>query len=355
MKLIRFDANRLPFKPLMRQVIYFDASPLSMKMSYHVPQLIDRYYSEICRLFTAEGLEFCFLPRISRSLHLPELLSYFRPDLPPERRDGYLQTVTAENLARYFANEEDFDDYMPMGLIKYTGQRFGDDYIFSYMPIRGRTEEELLMAVKYYLQFNSDRSEQYSYRHFPDDAISNSMMASESAACQVEDSSYDINTLLSQAQQLVQQLRDQGVNDLVIEEIFHPTQRLSRLHVRYSRIFLPDYQNMEIKMTPLPKALFLLYLKHPEGIRFCDLPDYRDELLHIYASFSGRDNMDDIRASIDDLTNPLSNSINEKCSRIRQAFLSKFEDRLARNYYITGPRGEIKKILLPRELVTWEQ
>ena len=118
---------------------------------------------------------------------------------------------------------------------------------------------------------------------------------------------------------------------------------------------LKDYQNMEIKMTPLPKALFLLYLKHPEGIRFCDLPDYRDELLHIYASFSGRDSMDDIRASIDDLTNPLSNSINEKCSRIRQAFLSKFEDRLARNYYITGPRGEIKKILLPRELVTWEQ
>ena len=107
-------------------------------------------------------------------------------------------------------------------------------------------------------------------------------------------------------------------------------------------------------MSPLPKALFLLYLKHPEGIRFCDLPDYREELLHIYAGFSGRESMDDIRASIDDLTNPLSNSINEKCSRIRQAFLSKFEDRLARNYYITGPRGEVKKIMLPRDLVVWE-
>ena len=351
MKLIRFNANRLPFKPLTRQVIYFDVSPLSKKMSYEIPQLIDRYYSEICQLFASEGLEFCFLPRISRSLHLPELLSYFRPDLPPERLDGYLQTVTAENLARYYANEEDIDEYLPMGLIKYTGQRFGDDYIFSFMPIQGRGEEELLMAVKYYLQFNSERPDQYSYRHFHGDSI----IASESAARTVTDSSSDVNTILSQAQLLVQQLRDQGVNDLVIEEIFHPTQRLSRLHVRYSRIFLPDYQNMEIKMTPLPKALFLLYLKHPEGIRFCDLPDYRDELLHIYASFSGRDNMDDIRASIDDLTNPLSNSINEKCSRIRQAFLSKFEDRLARNYYITGPRGEIKKILLPRELVTWEQ
>lgn len=334
MKLIRFDKRRLPFKPLERQVIYFDVSPLSMKMSYMVPQLVDMYYDDICRLFASVGLEFCFLPRISRSLHLPELLSYFRPDLKPEEQSMYLSTVRAESLTRYFANEEDIYD-LPMGLIRYTGQQFGDDYIFSYMPIRGKTKEELLMAVKYYLMFNSDNV------RYGDREVGNL-------------ESYDVDTLLSQAQQLVQQLRNQGVNDLVIEEIFHPTERLSRLHVRYSRIFLPDYQNMEIKMSPLPKALFLLYLKHPEGIRFCDLPDYREELLHIYAGFSGRESMDDIRASIDDLTNPLSNSINEKCSRIRQAFLSKFEDRLARNYYITGPRGEVKKIILPRDLVVWE-
>ena len=91
-------------------------------------------------------------------------------------------------------------------------------------------------------------------------------------------------------------------------------------------------------MTPLHlSAVFLLYLKHPEGIRFADMPDYRDELLHIYVGFSGRDSTEDIRASIEDVTNPLSNSINEKCSRISQAFMSKLEERLARNYYITGP------------------
>lgn len=352
MKLIRFDANKLPFQPMEKQVIYFDASPISMKMSYNTARIVDQYYNEICRMFAAEGLEFCFLPRISRSLQLPELLSYFRPDLPPEAQSIYLETVRAENLTRYFAHEEDIDD-LPMGLIKYTGQRFGDDYIFSYMPIKGDNVEELLMAVKYYLQFNTDRSPFQTYREW-DARISGITRVAEEDKMSLS-SSFDTNEVLTQAQQLVQLLREHGVNDLVIEEIFHPTQRLSRLHIRYSRIFLIDYQNMEIKMTPLPKAVFLLYLKHPEGIRFCDLPDYRDELLHIYASFSGRDSMDEIKASIDDVTNPLSNSINEKCSRIRHAFLSKFEDRLARNYYITGPRGEVKKILLPRDLVTWEQ
>jgi hypothetical protein len=58
--------------------------------------------------------------------------------------------------------------------------------------------------------------------------------------------------------------------------------------------------------------------------------------------------------SIEDVTNPLLNSINEKCARIRGAFVSQFDDHLARYYYIDGLRGEAKKISLPRELVVWE-
>ncbi len=41
MKLIRFDARKLPFKPIEKQVIYFDASILSQKLSYGVGRLVD--------------------------------------------------------------------------------------------------------------------------------------------------------------------------------------------------------------------------------------------------------------------------------------------------------------------------
>jgi hypothetical protein len=58
--------------------------------------------------------------------------------------------------------------------------------------------------------------------------------------------------------------------------------------------------------------------------------------------------------SIEDVTNPFLNSINEKCARIRAAFINKFDEHLAKNYFITGERGEAKKISLPRELVIWE-
>ena len=339
MRLIRFDASRLPFNPLEKQVIYFDASPISIKLGHRVVHLIDQYYDDICNMFEEEGLEFCFLPRISETLQFNELYAYFHPDSPTLGNNFYWKTVRADNLAQYFANEEDIQD-LPIGLIKYTGQCFGNDYVFSYVPIHGNTVPKLFESVRYYLQFFSERQ---SFDRFGLFTRTEEVEADEN------------EKMLTMAQSLVTRLRENGVNDLVIEEIFHPTQQLSRLHVRFSRILLPDYQNMEIKMSPLPKAVFLLYLKHPEGIRFCDLPDYREELYHIYASFSGRDDANDIRASIDDVTNPLSNSINEKCSRIRHAFLSKFEEKLARNYYITGDRGTAKKIILPRELVTWEE
>lgn len=48
------------------------------------------------------------------------------------------------------------------------------------------------------------------------------------------------------------------------------------------------------------------------------------------------------------------NSINEKCARIRAAFIKEFDHHLAKYYVVTGERGEAKKITLPRDLVIWE-
>ena len=58
--------------------------------------------------------------------------------------------------------------------------------------------------------------------------------------------------------------------------------------------------------------------------------------------------------SIRDVTNPCNNSINEKCARIREAFVQNFDDRLAKNYYITGKRGEAKRIVLDKSMIIWD-
>ena len=71
-----------------------------------------------------------------------------------------------------------------------------------------------------------------------------------------ENFSTDVMGLLSEFQRIAVELRKRGVWELIINRMFQPTQMLSRLEIRNNRIFLPDYNDMEIKMTPMAKAVY---------------------------------------------------------------------------------------------------
>lgn len=141
---------------------------------------------------------------------------------------------------------------------------------------------------------------------------------------------------------------------------FHETKlknqvKLSKLTITKDyAIILSDYDNKEVKMEPLVKAVYLLFLKHPEGIAFKQLPDYRQELIDIYNDLRPLGLNRRSLQSIEDVTNPLLNSINEKCSRIRATFYAEVDASLADQYCIVGKSGEAKKIILPRDWVIYE-
>ena len=164
------------------------------------------------------------------------------------------------------------------------------------------------------------------------------------------------NDLIEEVKERIAKLRQRGISQYILEQLIHPDDRLSRLVITKDyRLLLPDYNDMEIKMEPLVKAVYLLFLKHPEGILFKRLPEYRKELTMIYEQLRPAGLTDRALQSIEDVTNPLLNSINEKCARIRGAFVGQFDDHMAKHYYVDGPRGEAKKIALPRNLVIWEE
>lgn len=169
---------------------------------------------------------------------------------------------------------------------------------------------------------------------------------------------HDTQQLMKEVWEKINQLRLNGVDEWIIQQLALPHNRLSRLVVTKDfKIILPDYNYMEIKMEPIVKSVFLLFLENEDGIPFKCLSDYRERLTTIYNKVKEYTN-DGTRLSADrvwqtiyNLTNPLSNSINEKCTRIKEAFLSQFDEHLANYYYITGKRGEAKKITLPRKLI----
>ena len=131
--------------------------------------------------------------------------------------------------------------------------------------------------------------------------------------------------------------------------------KLSKLTITKDyTIILTDY-NKEVKLEPLVKAVYILFINHPEGIAFKYLPDYREELTQIYVKLKPLGMNNRVLQSIEDVTNPLLNSINEKCSRVRAAFAPVVDASFLDQYTIIGKSGEAKKISLPRDLVIWEE
>ena len=163
----------------------------------------------------------------------------------------------------------------------------------------------------------------------------------------------DIETLSHEIQNRIQRLYNMGLNEAFIRQILLlPEPKPSRLLITDDfRLLLPDYNNREIELNPLPKALYFFYLRHPEGVLFKHLRDHRDEVYDLYCTLSPRENIEKMNQSIDDLVDSTKNTVNVLCSRIKGAFASQFQDRLASHYYITGKPGEAKRITLDRSLV----
>ena len=136
---------------------------------------------------------------------------------------------------------------------------------------------------------------------------------------------------------------------------------LSRLVITEDYRFVLEDYHQEVELQPVHKAVYLLFLAHPEGIEFKRLADYRAELTELYMKTARWMDREKIVESVDKLTNPLDNAINEKCSRIKKAFLDLMDEYRA-SYYIIGSHTKkhiggrvwyerLKVITLPRELV----
>ena len=184
--------------------------------------------------------------------------------------------------------------------------------------------------------------------------------------------------IATELKQLVEQLQAADRMDLLLKAIGAPLleelrieaarAHLSRLHITPDfRFILTDYEEREIELQPVHKAVYLLFLAHPEGIEFKRLSDYRTELTRYYMATARWMDRQKIEESVNHLTNPLDNAINEKCSRIKKAFTDVMDEYRASYYIISSHTKKhingstriwyerLKVITLPRELVVYDE
>ena len=116
-------------------------------------------------------------------------------------------------------------------------------------------------------------------------------------------------------------------------------------------ISLPLYPQITIKLAPLPKALYILFLKHPEGIVLKDIQEHESELRSIYGAVSGRKNPTVLNKMFKTLTNPLVNPLHKNISIIRRSFLSRLRSDIAQNYIPAHGRTRAHNIPIDASLV----
>lgn len=361
--------NHLPFEPQKDEVIFVE-NGYDEKFNRFIIDNLDT----IVKCFAKRDLTFIYLPFLNKNIEKQEkVIRYWMPHYD-KGSNSNLTRLENSFLLDYMSHPEERDNIKPCfaihycvyinGISIYKSAKSDITYSLYELDIDNITSPGDFFYNM--ADFIADSTKSYFLERNNYPAINRKQEYSDDATKKIlynADDNFDEETqcLLDEVKTKIDFLRSKGISQIILEQLVEQNVKLSRIVISKDyRIVLPDYNNIEIIMTPLVKAVYLLFLRHPEGILFKELVDYRQELSYIYHDIKGikTSNQQTVvqtyNDSIINVTDPLKNSINEKCTRIKEAFLIRFQETLAKEYFITGKKGEPKRITLPKDLIIWE-
>lgn len=384
--------KELPFLPDKNQVFYIENG-----FDDKVNNFIINNYSTLKDSFAIAGMDFYYMPYLLREQDIEAKVRYYAPYLSSKL---LVHPVESNVLVQYISDDEERRNLQPSLVFGGKQEGTSNDVWFIQTPMSdvdfdGEDPVRSLLNLVH----QAKRSLEPPRRNFgnirlmkgqkrcddsdldfvlydihpsytpPEELASIRRELDDFNEKQVEElcnrikeeqeqerSIIETERVLRELSMVVQKLRLEGVSLMAIHEFIDKQEPLSKMVITPDyRIFLPDYNNMEIEMGALPKAVYFLFLRYPEGIIYKHMPDYFGELLNIYRQL--RPNTDEARLNltITKVVNPLGNALNENIARVRKAFVEKFDEHLANKYIITGERGLQYTIPLDRNLIVWEE
>ncbi len=346
--LVKLQFKALPFHSTRDQVFYISGThdeQLETFITAHLDSLQDA--------FSPHGLTFVHVPSLCKQIE--DNRTFYAPYAV-----GVVPTALQSDwLLSYLVETSNASKVAPM-LLFFCGENAEACYGLTIDAWKTQTEQELLQLftdlADDIVALTTERTAQSTSTR-TSTGTRYSLRIPKTDVSPDADQLFDAESqkLIEEVQERIKKLRDNGLSAALINSLFHQEETLSPLRIDGDyRLWLTAYDNVEIRMTPLVKAVFLLFVSHPEGILFKHLADYRTELRNIYTELRRSTLTLAEEASINRLTDPFDNSINEKCARIREAFCREMRPSLAEHYVINGQRGEAKKMVLPRELILWD-
>lgn len=353
-----------------------------------VSQCVERNLDKINKVFSEYGFRFIYLPKWK-----PDSSSIHLANIPKEREvqvKCFLDRINTVEYTHLLCKALHIDkEEIDSGIFHFACYLY-DDYLyktellqtrFTHFSMQGVTDDTIEEFCRNYCDMIMDsRNRPYgAYFSVPAKRCLSGWDFYEEDGIPCENyADYtfpeDMKDIAENVKKEIEQLKEGGYFELLLHTLGDETinefrnvklnPSMSKIEITTDyKIMLSDYVK-EVKMTPLQKTLYIFYLRHPEGVAFKMLSAYYDELLAIYKVLSNREDLEKQQHSIRRLVDATDNAINEKCSRIKEAFLKVVDDFIAQNYYLCLKRENyknegitytnlLKRITLPRELVVY--
>ncbi len=121
-------------------------------------------------------------------------------------------------------------------------------------------------------------------------------------------------------------------------------------------IQFPDLANIELKLDKIEKTIYLFFIGKPEGVKLNMLDEHREELTELYLKVSPTSDRATATRRINERTdNAQTQKISETISKIRKKINDLLGNEMAEHYIIAGANGELKKIGVDRNLISFSQ
>lgn len=332
----------LPNEPDSNQVIYIE-NHKNIKLEWY----IKGHLYDLKDLFFRHGLEFVYMPELIDCIDDNKLLEAAKYCIP------WLKSTDLKNLreACQISIEQLYDKVKLKGnvpaVVNAKGRAFKVDV---------RREWEYGILFKQIAEAYAKEVEQNKpiirYRFATQEEGSNKL--SEPASSDQSESPLDDE--YATANMMYVELKSMFPSwalESILASYLRKNDVTSKIVINHPRkLLLPDY-NLEIVMPPATMAFYLLYLKHPEGIKFKDLVDHRDELYKLYSYTTKSGNKKAIAHTVDVMVAQIDGNQDVQRSRIKAAIRNTFRahvcERYAQAYYLEGERGKPMKIAVASE------
>ncbi|EKT4553224.1 hypothetical protein JE945_002413 [Flavobacterium psychrophilum] len=324
----QYNSEFSQFNANDNMVIFFD-----LESNHTINQYIKTNLEAIKQRFKEEYKSFVYLPSIVFSENFDTILKYYLPHLS----ESNYRTLQFENIFQKPENQKIVDYLGYSGTIKcglifineativdcnefLIQDNFFTDSLLYFKTLR----EQSVFSFDDYDDMIGNTNSFNPYENLDEDALTKIE--------EIQRQLYELkqNGQLLFALPILKELLEKETNtidfnsenNLLIDEDF--------------RILLPNFNNIEIQLSHLTKAVYMLFYNNPQGINIKKLYQYKQQIISLYAGISNQLDYDKMLQSIDDLIKPDSKAIYTHISRIKAAFYKQMDYKFADKFIVTS-------------------